>query len=85
MSVTALGGCAHNFIPPDINYDSAGRVMCLFFVDVLLYKEGTTPKLAAIIADVHEVLLYLLRFDFSDYVLLTGLPGSWSAFKVSRM
>ena len=23
MSVTALGGCAHNFIPPDINYDSA--------------------------------------------------------------
>jgi len=23
MSVTALSGCAHNFIPPDINYDSA--------------------------------------------------------------
>src|SRR6185437_1453836 len=23
MSVSALGGCAHNFIPPDINYDSA--------------------------------------------------------------
>ena len=23
LSVTALGGCAHNFIPPDINYDSA--------------------------------------------------------------
>ena len=23
MSVTALGGCAHNFIPPDINYDNA--------------------------------------------------------------
>ncbi|WP_413992293.1 P-type conjugative transfer protein TrbG [Labrys okinawensis] len=23
MSVTALGGCAHNFIPPDINYDEA--------------------------------------------------------------
>ena len=23
MSVTALGGCAHNFIPPEINYDSA--------------------------------------------------------------
>ena len=23
MSVTALGGCAHKFIPPDINYDSA--------------------------------------------------------------
>jgi type IV secretion system protein TrbG len=23
MSVTALGGCAHPFIPPDINYDSA--------------------------------------------------------------
>ncbi|MGH6888343.1 MAG: P-type conjugative transfer protein TrbG [Rhizomicrobium sp.] len=23
MSVTALGGCAHTFIPPDINYDSA--------------------------------------------------------------
>jgi type IV secretion system protein VirB9 len=23
FSVTALGGCAHNFIPPDINYDSA--------------------------------------------------------------
>jgi len=23
MSFTALGGCAHNFIPPDINYDSA--------------------------------------------------------------
>ena len=23
ISVTALGGCAHNFIPPDINYDSA--------------------------------------------------------------
>lgn len=22
MSVTALGGCAHNFIPPDINYDA---------------------------------------------------------------
>ena len=25
MSVTALGGCAHKFIPPDINYDSAER------------------------------------------------------------
>jgi type IV secretion system protein VirB9 len=23
MSVTALGGCAHKFIPPEINYDSA--------------------------------------------------------------
>ena len=23
LSFTALGGCAHNFIPPDINYDSA--------------------------------------------------------------
>ena len=23
VSVTALGGCAHRFIPPDINYDSA--------------------------------------------------------------
>lgn len=23
MVVSALGGCAHNFIPPDINYDSA--------------------------------------------------------------
>ena len=23
LSVTALGGCAHPFIPPDINYDSA--------------------------------------------------------------
>ena len=23
MSATALGGCAHKFIPPDINYDSA--------------------------------------------------------------
>ncbi|MCP3461058.1 P-type conjugative transfer protein TrbG [Bradyrhizobium sp. CCGUVB23] len=23
MSVSVLGGCAHNFIPPDINYDSA--------------------------------------------------------------
>ncbi len=23
MSVTALGGCAHPFIPPDINYDNA--------------------------------------------------------------
>jgi type IV secretion system protein VirB9 len=23
LSVTALAGCAHNFIPPDINYDSA--------------------------------------------------------------
>ncbi|WP_128937097.1 P-type conjugative transfer protein TrbG [Bradyrhizobium zhanjiangense] len=23
MSVSALGGCAHSFIPPDINYDSA--------------------------------------------------------------
>ncbi len=23
LSVTVLGGCAHNFIPPDINYDSA--------------------------------------------------------------
>ncbi|EFI53345.1 MULTISPECIES: P-type conjugative transfer protein TrbG [Afipia] len=23
MSVTALGGCANNFVPPDINYDSA--------------------------------------------------------------
>lgn len=23
MSVSALGGCAHNFIPPEINYDSA--------------------------------------------------------------
>ncbi len=23
LSVTALGGCAHKFIPPDINYDSA--------------------------------------------------------------
>jgi type IV secretion system protein VirB9 len=23
VSVNALGGCAHNFIPPDINYDSA--------------------------------------------------------------
>jgi type IV secretion system protein VirB9 len=23
MSVTALSGCAHNFIPPEINYDSA--------------------------------------------------------------
>ena len=23
MSATTLGGCAHNFIPPDINYDSA--------------------------------------------------------------
>lgn len=23
MSITALGGCAHNYIPPEINYDSA--------------------------------------------------------------
>ena len=23
LSVTALGGCAHKFIPPDINYDTA--------------------------------------------------------------
>ena len=23
ISVSALGGCAHKFIPPDINYDSA--------------------------------------------------------------
>ena len=23
LSVTALGGCAHKFIPPDINYDNA--------------------------------------------------------------
>jgi type IV secretion system protein TrbG len=23
MSVTVMGGCAHNFIPPEINYDSA--------------------------------------------------------------
>ena len=23
MSATALGGCAHNYVPPDIDYDTA--------------------------------------------------------------